>query len=134
MTEFDTKSKGFSIRKGDLAVVCAFLLFLVAFFAMKALLPNAENGYAEITVNGQPYETVLLSDTRAFTIQTAENKYNTVEIKDGTIRVTDASCPDGLCIRQGSIHRKGESIVCLPNGVVITVKEGKNNSVDFING
>jgi hypothetical protein len=131
MTELDIKKK---VKKGDLAVVCALLLILVAFFAMKTLLPSTENGYAEITVNGQPYETVSLSDTRIFTIQTAGNKSNTIEIKDGTIRVTDASCPDGLCIRQGGVHRKGESIVCLPNGVVITVKEGENGSVDFING
>ncbi len=134
MTEFDAKSKSFSMKKGDLIVVSALILILIAFFAMKFLLPSTENGYAEITVNGKLFETVILSDIRTLTIQSGEDHYNTIEVKNGAICMVKASCPDGLCIRQGEIHRKGESIVCLPNGVVITVKEGESGSVDFMNG
>ncbi|HBE87040.1 MAG TPA: hypothetical protein DDW53_19330, partial [Lachnoclostridium sp.] len=36
--------------------------------------------------------------------------------------ITEASCPDKVCVRTGKIHRSGELIVCLPNRVVITIE------------
>ena len=42
-------------------------------------------------------------------------------IKDGKAYVETATCPDGICAGHSPIHREGESIVCLPHRVVITV-------------
>ena len=33
--------------------------------------------------------------------------------------MTDADCPDLLCVHQRALDRKNETIVCLPNKVVI---------------
>ena len=38
--------------------------------------------------------------------------------------VTDAGCPDKLCVRMGAVSRAGQSIVCLPGGIVVTVVGG----------
>ena len=44
-------------------------------------------------------------------------------IKDGQVSVKEAKCPDGLC--QGyPISQSGQSIVCLPYHLVVTVEEG----------
>ncbi|MBQ7678494.1 MAG: NusG domain II-containing protein, partial [Butyrivibrio sp.] len=40
---------------------------------------------------------------------------NYVVIRDGVCSVTEADCPDGLCVRQGTISRAGEQIICLPH-------------------
>ena len=45
----------------------------------------------------------------------------TVVIEDGCVWVTDANCPDKTCEHSGKISRAGQSIVCLPNGVTVTV-------------
>ncbi len=37
------------------------------------------------------------------------------------VAVTHADCPDGVCVRTGRIAKQGESIVCVPLGVCITV-------------
>ena len=42
-------------------------------------------------------------------------------ISDGKVRVDLADCPDGICVAHRPIFRDGESIVCLPNRVVVTV-------------
>jgi hypothetical protein len=34
--------------------------------------------------------------------------------------MTEASCPDQLCIYQGAIDDNGGTIICLPNAVIIT--------------
>ena len=55
---------------------------------------------------------------------------NTLVIRGGTARVVDASCPDRLCVGQGSIQYAGESIVCLPHKLVVTVRGGPPPGID----
>jgi hypothetical protein len=47
---------------------------------------------------------------------------NVLVIQDGYAYMKEADCPDGLCIHQGRIHKAGQSIVCLPNRVVVTIE------------
>lgn len=56
---------------------------------------------------------------------------NTLEIKDGRARISDADCPNMQCVRQGWISRGGQSIVCLPNKLIVTVISS-DRSVDYI--
>ena len=56
---------------------------------------------------------------------------NTIEIKDGRVRMLEASCPNHLCIHQGWIRLEGQSIVCLPNKVIVTVR-GTGDGFDFV--
>ena len=48
-------------------------------------------------------------------------------IRDGYASVEYADCPDGICAAHKPISRSGESIVCLPHKVVITVRSAENN-------
>ena len=56
---------------------------------------------------------------------------NTIEINDGRVRMLEALCPNHLCIRQGWISLEGQSIVCLPNKVTVTVR-GTGGGFDFV--
>lgn len=55
-----------------------------------------------------------------------------VEIEGGRVRMVDSACPDKLCVRTGWISRPGQSIVCLPNRVVIEIVSGEGGP-DVIN-
>ena len=72
---------------------------------------------AEIWSEGELVKTVDLSVDQTFTVAT-ETGSNTIEIKDGTVRVTEATCPDHVCIKRGACSG-GAPIVCLPNRLVI---------------
>ena len=48
-----------------------------------------------------------------------------IEVSGGRVRVRDADCPDRLCVRMGWVSRDGESIVCLPHKLVVTVRGGE---------
>ena len=50
--------------------------------------------------------------------------YNVVVISGGTVSVTEASCKNQVCVKHGVISRPGESIVCLPNRLVVTIEGG----------
>ena len=61
------------------------------------------------------------------------SNFNTVEIKSGSVSVTEASCRNQVCVRHGAISRPGESIVCLPNRLVVTIEgSGKGGEYDSV--
>ncbi len=54
-----------------------------------------------------------------------------VEIKDGRVRFLSSPCPNHTCMR-GSISRYPESLVCLPNDVIVQIEgEGETDAVTF---
>lgn len=93
-------------------VAAAVILFLV--FMQK--LSGAESA-AEVSVNGRVTGVYRLDEDRRIDI----NGTNVLVITDGHADMTEADCPDGLCVRQKPISGEGESIVCLPNRVIVTI-------------
>jgi len=66
---------------------------------------------------------------------TANRGYNYLEVEQGRIRVQSASCPDGICIRQGWVSGGLLPIVCLPNRLVVTFDGGGSGlDVDAVAG
>ena len=65
------------------------------------------------------------------TIPVASGGYTlTVEIRDGRARVSDSDCPDKICQRTGWISRKGETVICAPAAVRLTVTDPKGGVGD----
>lgn len=52
---------------------------------------------------------------------TSKDAGNVLVIEHGAVHMEEASCPDKLCVRQGEKSRIGETIVCLPHRLVVTV-------------
>ena len=50
--------------------------------------------------------------------------YNVVNISGSKVSVTEASCKNQVCVKHGAISRPGESIVCLPNRLVVRIDNG----------
>ncbi len=53
-----------------------------------------------------------------------------MEIKDGQADITKAYCPDKICVDQRPVSRQGESLVCLPNKVVVEIENGGEPEID----
>ena len=96
-----------------------FFVFVLLAVCLTFLEPD-EN-IAVISVNGKEWQTVALDTDSEFSVNT-EYGENLIEIKDGNIRIISADCPDKLCMRHGKLHSKYDSIVCLPNKLVIEYK------------
>ena len=92
--------------------------------------------YISIQVNGKEvkkiiYDTKLIGTT--IPIET-EYGYNLIEIGDEEVRVIEADCPDKIDVKQGYISRIGETIVCLPNKMVVEIKGiAEDTEIDIIN-
>ena len=57
---------------------------------------------------------------------------NVLTIRDGRADMTEADCPDKLCVHQKAISKNHEMIVCLPNKVVVEVTGSEENGFDSI--
>ena len=75
----------------------------------------------QVTVNGETFGCYSLEEDRTVEICTEKGR-NLLIIRNGEAYVEYADCPDGICEDHKPIFRVGESIVCLPHGVVITVR------------
>ena len=85
-----------------------------------------------VYVDGMAVSEYSLSDEISIDIKGYGGGYNSLRISDGAAYMTDASCPDKLCIHQGKADRSGQSIVCLPNRVVVKVEGKDGNGYDAI--
>ena len=78
----------------------------------------------EIISGGEVLYTFDLSHTSDREIRIdCPDSYNTVEITDGKIHVSEAGCPDKTCVHMGFLQG-GAPIVCLPNRLVIRYVQG----------
>ncbi len=48
------------------------------------------------------------------------------------MQILEADCPDKVCIKDGMIIKPGQSLVCLPNKVVVEIKGVKNAETDDV--
>ena len=74
-----------------------------------------------LRVSGRVYGSYALDTDQTLEITGKDGGTNLLVIEDGGARILEASCPDHLCVRQGTVSRQGGSIVCLPNEVVVEI-------------
>lgn len=113
------------LRRND-AIFIAALLAVVLMAGACLYLFRGEGDTVTVSVDGKVVATYPLNVDRTEDILTDGEGHNRLIIQDGKAYVASASCPDGICAAHKPIHRDGESIVCLPNKVVVTVKTAKN--------
>lgn len=113
-------------RKGIL-LACIFLLLLGS--GLWLLNREGSANTVEIWSDGTLLYTLPLAQEQSFTVD-SQNGSNTIEIQNGKIRVSSATCPDHICIHRGACSG-GADIICLPNRLVIRFL---NQSYDGITG
>ena len=106
--------------KNDIILICALALLALAALAA-LLLFRGEGDAVSVSVDGETVAEYPLSEDREVVIRSVSGGYNLLVIKDGKAHVESASCPDGICASHRPVSRDGESIICLPNKVVIEV-------------
>ena len=124
---------GFHFRN-DIIFIATLLLMAAAGLVYLFVFRDSGN-VVEVTVDGEVYGVYSLSENITCEIRTGKNdeNINRFVIADGKVYMQDASCPDGICVAHRPIFRDGESIVCLPNRVVVTViTQETEDSADIV--
>lgn len=123
------RQEGKIIKRRD-AILFLVLMILGAgsFILIKNnLKPGNE---AEVYVDGSLVQTIDMARDDIYLFDTSYGT-NTVVVEGGEIRVSEADCPDKICVNMGGVSRSGETITCLPHKLVIEVHNDKKNDYDI---
>ncbi len=119
-------------KKADIFLIGGLLAAaLILWIAGRFFAAPADSLTVSVSVDGQTAEVYPLSDDREITIQTPGGT-NRLIIRDGAASVTEADCPDRLCVLQPAISRPGQTIICLPHRLVITVEGALPSGPDAV--
>lgn len=119
------------MKKADFILIAVTIAIAGILLFLLYGVNDSSGAYVQIEINGEAAETFPLDTDIVFEIITDGAGENTLVIENGKAKVTEANCPDGICKNHAEIHRNGESIICLPHRVVITVvNEADANGID----
>ena len=120
------------IRKADIVLLIVLVLF-GAVLALPAAMWKGSGDTVKITVNGKLFGTYDLSSDQ--TVEVKKNgKTNIIRIEDGKVLMEQASCKNQVCVHTGRISHSGQSIVCLPNRVSVTIEGKEAGGYDAVSG
>lgn len=112
----------------DLLLITAVLL--AAALLWFATRPGREGAWVVVTVDGQEVGRYPLSED--ISVAFGGEDYNILQISGGAACVIEANCGDHTCVRTGEISRVGESVVCLPHKLIVTVVGGEAGGFDAV--
>lgn len=100
-----------------LVISLVILTLVTSIFIYKKQTSNKI--YVEVSINGEITNKYSIDENIEIMLKTG----NVLVIKDGNVCISNADCPDGLCVKQGTISKANESIICLPNKLVVRIVE-----------
>ncbi len=118
-----------SLRKAD------FLLFFI-FIAAAALiaavpLVRSSDGAPRVRIiaQGELAGIYPLDSDNEIEIE-RDGHRNVVVIKDNTVHMDYSDCKNQVCVNTGKISKPGETIVCLPNYVIVEIVSSEEGGED----
>lgn len=123
------------MKKGDIALVLTVLAIIAGIFAFNKFNYRGHKGDLTAIINKdnnviRTIDLSLLTKTETITVQ---GKYKaTIIAQKDRIRVLDSTCPDKICVKSGWLTKPGDSSVCVPNRLIVSIKSRDNSEVDTI--
>ena len=118
----------------DIIIIAAILLVSLVLLLVVTLCKK-EGSVVVVEIDGNVVATYPLNQNAEYSLNGGTNN---LVVEDGRAYLNYSNCPDHTCEKTGKIQYVGQSIICLPNKVAITIKnESTDNNlpdggVDFV--
>ena len=112
----------------DLILVAVLLVAALAlFFGLRSrqARDTGTGAQAVVTVEGREIGRYPLKKSGTFPLNGGTN---ILVVENGEAWVSEANCPDKVCMGMGKISRNGEFIACLPNRLLVVVEGAAESS------
>ena len=121
------------MKKADFIVIGAVAVVVAVLLVVLYGVNSNSGDYVQIEVDTKIVDVLPLDTDTEKNIKTDKGT-NKLVIKDGKAKMIEADCPDGICVNHKSINRSGESIICLPHKVVVTVvnEKAQDDEIDAV--
>ena len=127
MSEKFSPKKFLAEHKRDAVLVLSLILIAAAALVALMLVPRG-GSLVKVEIDGVEVASYSLSRDGEYPI----GEGNILVIENGEAYMKYADCPDGTCIRTGKISKRGQTIICLPNKVAVTVVSDGESGPDMI--
>lgn len=121
------------LRRGDMFIGIVILTIVTLWFFWPA--EDKPGRIAHVKVGNEVIMSINLSENGLYPVQGIPGS-GILEVKDGRIRMQEMSkeiCPNGICCRlTGWIESAYQSIVCLPNRIIVTLSSPEETDIDLI--
>ena len=118
-----------NIRRGDFII--AALIIGLGLFTLN-FLPDHTGEMAYVYLDDILIARYSLSNNTGEKLVHGKEGSVQLKIDESGIRVSKSRCPSRICMRMGSINRQSQSIICIPNHILITIGENNNQDPDGI--
>jgi hypothetical protein len=108
------------IKLADILLVGGILAF-GCILGLVVLLTSKDGNLVQVRVDGTIIESFQMNENLTYNIKGVNGGTNLLIIQDGEVWIDKATCPDGLCKNTGKVSQVGQSIICLPNKVVVEI-------------
>lgn len=113
----------------DIIVISSFLLLSLVMLGVTQLTQE-EGSVVQVTVDGEVVGEYSLLRDGTYPLNGGTN---TLTIQNGKAYMSYSNCPDHVCENTGKIKHVGQTIICLPNRLTITIiGETTEDAVDFV--
>ena len=116
------------LKRTDVFFVLVVIVLAVSGFFIYNALSKKEAGIVVVEVDGEVFGKYALKENREILI----NDTNVLIIESGEANMYEADCPDQICVEHRPVSSTGETIVCLPNKVVVTITEAEMAEFDAV--
>ena len=118
-------------KRGDIFLIVGCLLAALVCCGLWLLL-RQDGGAVIVEQNGRETARYALNEDRAVKIE-GQGGYNLLVIRGGEAWLSEADCPNLLCVKTGKIRYAGQSIVCLPHRLAVRIVGGAS-ALDAVTG
>lgn len=123
------------MKKGDYIVILILLVFSGVIFrwTRTSYDTGGKDKILQVTIDGKIFETLNLNQVGEKKIH-IDNQFghNVILIDHGKVTMVESSCKDKICMKMGTITQPGESIICLPHHLVLTIVSKNKEDLDII--
>ncbi len=119
------------LSKADYVLIIFFILIAIVFnFVLSNILKEeVVNGKVIVYYKNDVYKEFPLEENIEYTV-TTDNGINTFKILDNKVKMIDANCKDKICLYEREIEYNNETIICLPNNILIKIESDEESSID----
>lgn len=117
------------MKKRDFILIFGIILIAGIVWLISSFSKSGTGEMLKISVDNQEYGVYDLRTDQVIVI----SDKNSCRIENGRVVMEYADCPDQICVHASAIFQKGQTIICMPNKVVLEIVDGEiHSNIDIL--
>lgn len=114
------------MRKNDFIFLIGIIIIAGICFGIQFLTSDS-GGNLIVQIDGEKTGSYPLDEDAEFEINGGTNL---VKVAGGKVQMVHADCPDQICVHHKEISKNNETIICLPNKIVLSIESKEEAKID----